>query len=503
MKRPAWRSLPAATAAFFFLIAAPALAQDQPQKPPSPAFLQGTEAFRRVLYDAGKDFSKDGFTPLKTFGDLYDPKTHALNDPRHTLVIVLGGPDRLAEIPGGLEKFTQGGGALFLATDERLSSEGAEFAVGSMTGFVPAGQLIDANKSSQCYRQLASFPFLQPEPEASPDLFRNVGLEVGLSTVATNAPSYLERANLMDDSWRPKPLAWLPDSCGLEGTKAPAEGLLLFAVGGDVGDEGGRILLLADHSIFINEMIMQTDNGNLDFSYNCLKWMAEGKNGPRTRVLFVEGKKIQQQFDVPLREMPDGLMRFFVDFLNHLGEIARKGTPILEQKLRSFDESDGFDAWIWTHFHDKALVFLTVVLAVLVVLYGCWKIGWKGRHRSDLQGPLLASVLHRLAPTGTVSEQRRQSLIRGDNLWEPARDLARQCLVSAGGSQTATLPPVAVRGGWLRRWTTAGRLRRLWRLAYGPPLRVRLNDWRRLLREVQELKTAFADGTVQWRRPAS
>ena len=62
----------------------------------------------------------------------------------------------------------------------------------------------------------------------------------------------------------------------------------------------------------------------------------------------------------------------------------------------------------------------------------------------------------------------------------------------------AAPPPVAVRGGWMRRWTTAGRMKRLWRLAYGPPVRVPLGEWRRLLREVQTLKGAFADGTVQW-----
>ena len=49
-----------------------------------------------------------------------------------------------------------------------------------------------------------------------------------------------------------------------------------------------------------------------------------------------------------------------------------------------------------------------------------------------------------------------------------------------------------VRGGWLRRWTMAGRVKRLWRLAYGPPVRVSLAEWRRLLRDVKQLKAALA-----------
>jgi hypothetical protein len=109
----------------------------------------------------------------------------------------------------------------------------------------------------------------------------------------------------------------------------------------------------------------------------------------------------------------------------------------------------------------------------------------------------LSAALYRLAPANTVAEQRRRDLIRGDNLWEPARDMARQCLAASGLSAAVVPPRVVVQGGWLRRRTMIGRVRRLWRLAYGPPARVSLNQWRRLLREVQEVKTALASGAVR------
>ena len=466
----------------FLLTAVPAPAQEPGKKPPSAAFLEGTEAFRRIIYDAGKDLSKDGFTPLKTFNDLDDPK--------HTLLIVFGDAGRLTEVPHGVESFVQRGGALFLATDRRLPW-GVDVAVGRMTSYVVSGSEFVADDPASCYRGLDDCPFLTPQQGAQPDLFRNLVSEGGLSTVATNIPSYLEATDNRLGPPALSPLAWVDN--------------VPFGVGADVGDEGGRVLLLADHSIFINEMLMQQDNGNVEFSYNCLKWMVEGPNGPRTQVLFVEDGKINSKFDVALKDVPDDLADRLMDFLlKHLGEAARKATPAMERDLQAFDERNGFNRLLlrWCREHGvppyEVLQVLLVVAAMLVVLYGCWKIGWKARYRSDLQGPLLATALHRVAPAGTVAEQRGQALIGGANLWEPARDLARQCLAETGARAGAAPPPIAVRGGWLRRWTMTGRLRRLWRLAYGPPVRVRRGEWRRLLREVQELKGAFADGTLQW-----
>lgn len=477
------------------LTAETAVAQESPKQPPSPAFLEGTEAFRRILFDAGKDLNKngngkngDGFQPLKTFSDLND-------DPKHTLLIVFGDASRLREVPEGLRSFVNRGGAL-LATDRGLTPKVGQ-AVEAMTGFQVSGDSIICHDPDSRYRGLEFCPFLKP-PDGAADavLFRDLREQGGLSTVATNVPSYLEPVDPFNGDRLPL-LAWLPGLCGPEGTNQTAEGRYLFGAGGDVGGNGGRVLLLADHSLFINEMLMQQDNGNVEFVYNCLKWMVDDGKRPRSKILFVEDGKINSKFDVPLKEVPDELLNRILDFVaNRLETAARRKTEDLEERVRSFDEREWFiDNNVSPY---KVLQVLVIVLAVLVVLYGCWKVGWKARYRSDLQGPLLASVLHRLVPSETVAEQRRLAQVRGNNLWEPAHDLARQCLAAVSARPGAAPPPVAVRGGWMRRWTTASRIKRLWRLAYGPPVRVPLNEWRRLLREVQTLKGAFADGTVQW-----
>ena len=59
---------------------------------------------------------------------------------------------------------------------------------------------------------------------------------------------------------------------------------------------------MADHSVFINVMLWQTDNQNLDFASNCVEWLTE--KGRRKEVYFFDEGIPQQTFDLPLKEMP-------------------------------------------------------------------------------------------------------------------------------------------------------------------------------------------------------
>ncbi len=521
MRPPSWRRPALLSAGLLFLIAAsPAPAQFRqlpiaaspapaPTQPPYAAFLEGTEVFRRILYERQ-------FEALHSFDDL-------AGDPEHKILIVFGDAARLTEVPDRLDNFVKRGGALFLATD-RAILQPANDALVDVAGVRVVGQsVICGDTDTSCYRNLDFCPFLQPTSAKNPDLFRNLIIKDSpLSTVASNAPSYLERA--APSEWKPflTGLAWLPENCSLERThKALPE--RLFAVGDNLGK--GCVLVLADHSIFINEMMLPEDNGNVEFTYNCLEWLRGDPMEGRTKVLFVEEGNINSHFEVPLKEMPDELMKRLIEYLGqHPEEAAKlalhvaahyprqtaklaldaanaadKATqqiaPEVEQKMQEVDERDGINQRFLDGFANKDALLrgLVIWLAVMIVLYGCYKIGWKARRRSDLEGPLLATALYRLAPTDTVMEQRRRDLIRGDNLWEPARELARQCLPAS-----AVPPRIVVQGGWLRRWTMTGQVRRLWRLAYGPPTRVTLNQWRRLLHEAQQVKTAVASGVVRF-----
>ena len=182
MTRPGWRPFLFLAAASLLLVAVPAAPAQQ--KPPSPAFLNGTEVFRRILFDTGKDVFENGFQPLNAFGEL--------DDPRHSILIVLGDANRLTEVPGGLKSYVERGGVLFLATDRPLNGDAAA-ALRRTTGVQVSGAFVLCDNPEACYHRLAECPFLRPEDEDS-DLFRNLMREnSSLSTVATNAPSYLER----------------------------------------------------------------------------------------------------------------------------------------------------------------------------------------------------------------------------------------------------------------------------------------------------------------------
>ena len=505
MTRPRWRRPALLSAGLLLLIAAsPALAQP---KQPFAAFLEGTEVFRRILFERN-------FTALHSFDDL-------AKDPEQTILIVFGDARRIVEVPGELNRFVKRGGALFLATDRRLP-RAAEDALIDTAGVRIAGQSVICKNKQSCYRDLEVCPFLKPIEGADPNLFRNlVEGDSSLSRVASNAPSFLEPDD--DNSGVPflSQLAFLPEDSALESKARLLNSTPLFAVGGDRGR--GRVLVLADHSIFINEMMLPEDNGNVEFTYNCLEWLRGDPVPGRNQVLFVEDGIINSHFEVPLKEMPDELMKRIIEYLGqHPDEAAKlalsiaahypketaklaldvadaadktaqKVTPEVERSLQEVDERDGINDHLLQGFADPDALLrgLLVWLAVLVVLYGCYKIGWKARRRSDLEGPLLSAALYKLAPADTVGEQRRRDLIRGDNLWEPAHELARQCL-----PESALPPNVVVQGGWLLRRTMTGRVRRLWRLAYGSPTRVSLNQWRRLLRESRQVKTAVANGVI-------
>ena len=112
-------------------------------------------------------------------------------------------------------------------------------------------------------------------------------------SLATNRPSYLWPAPLLPDAQR---VAEFPKGCRYDFPTGPdylthRQRPLSFAISREF-DNGGRLLLLADHSIFINEMMLPSDNGNVEFTYNCLEWLRRGPE-VRNQVLFVDEGRIK------------------------------------------------------------------------------------------------------------------------------------------------------------------------------------------------------------------
>jgi hypothetical protein len=276
-----------------------------------------------------------------------------------------------------------------------------------------------------------------------------------------------------------------------------------FAAVGRVAPGDGRpgdFVVVADHSIFINSMMLHpTDNRNRSFAFNCMRRLRGNAADPRNRVLFLEEGLINSKFDVPLDEKaftpsPDKILRV----ADAIVQVAEGGVVRAERDPGLDRQFSDAMASIF-HLGPGGVFWWGALLVTLIGLcVAAYRFGWAARDRPDLEGPLLATMVQQTAPTTTIQEQRRQEMLRSGNLWEAARNLAREAL-AAGGATGAAAPRVAtVAGGGARRRLMEGRVRRLWQLAHGPAAKVTLVQWRRLIKEAEELKAALADGAVRF-----
>jgi hypothetical protein len=501
---------------------------------------QRTDAFRRLLYELK-------FQPLIHFAELQVK-------PSESVLLVLGDPNCLSKsnFPEGLRSFVEQGGAVLIATDKKTEGEAGQN-LAALAGVRVTGETLVCLSENATDRYDTSIycPFVQPITESAgpagstnvlgalaaafgaggrPALFRNPHPDQPDLRVAVNAPSRLD----MRGWWLPggiHRLAQLPSSCRdeaisvrslkrigriqmtiddeIDATRSQSASLL-FAVGGTVGK--GRVLVLADHSIFINRMILPRDTGNLEFAANCLHWLRGGASTPlemlraannpqalqqitgqRDKALFWDDGQIRTDFRVPMKEIPInpslGSEPAIVAAINQT-VVKMEDRDAFNRKLL-----DGFDDWDGpTRLGRYAVYALTFAL----LLFLGYVVVWRGRSRLDVSAPSLGYALAQHAPRLSLLEQRRRTMLRSGNVWETAHQLARQYFESAGISLTeSSAPRIVMRGGWWQTWRARRRIARLWELARGDaPIRISPAALKRRLRDLEELKTTLAKGTI-------
>jgi hypothetical protein len=494
---PSGRCCPGLVILAALLSAPPALAQapsDAAQR-----FAFETHVFRRMLFD-------QRLAPLASFQQLREQVSQ-------NLIIVLGKTDCLnsRNLPGGLAEFVAHGGSALVATDQAPGFDAQEMLRVSAGVQVMGEHLLGPETDAAIYRGKAFCPVLIPVRDAEPDLFHGPRLDpTAQLRVATNVPSWLRivEQGLPADV---HPLAILPPGCSPDLPPADTTGERnqvpwqrirpvfarvfparrdrepLFAVGGTVSD--GRILVLADHSIFINQMMLPADTGNVEFTYNALEWLRSDKQ--RTRVLLVQDGVIRTDLDVPLKDvpLPQEAVAVTVDHvLTHLEHENTLNRTVWEWLLgRSGGNTDRIARW--------ALEALTTA----VLVYAAYRVMVRSRHRLDTTVPLLAHAAAGHAPAVPLLQQRYEAARRAGNLWETAHHLARQWFTSVAPTATGPHSPrIAVRGGWWRRFRVRHRFARLWRLAHTTdPVPVGPRRLRRVIADLHGLKAALADGTLQ------
>jgi hypothetical protein len=459
--------------ALAFLVMAAVLPGPARAEQASPSFAQGTHFFRRLLHDLD-------LRPLRTFDEL-------VNDPSKNLLIVLG--EATYQDPNQIAAFVRRGGVVLLATDRDCHTVLQPFGVQVLDR-----RLAVAADTRFAYKGFEECIFVEPQGRNSP-LFDNLTVDGGLSRVATNRPGCLVRAQ----GCELQTLATFPRDCRpmyprtvrRERSPAVQPDPFPFAVGGDWGQ--GRILVLSDHSVFINAMMWQTDNENFDFAYNCVNWLMG--RGQRTHVLFLEEGHVQRLFEVPLAPPPLPPL----PSLKEIVETADKGLGELERN-NAFNQaianavreaSPSQDAW-------ERVVVLMATLALAALALARLS---QARQRQEKAQPLAASAPESTASASGLYEQRHQALVREGNFWEAARALARQGFESAldspaqgdgQASASAALARLGVQGRGWGKWRFRRRFNQLWQLAYGTePVRISSRQFRRLDREIERMKAAL------------
>lgn len=475
----------------------------------APAFPTDTDAFRIVL-------DQSGLRLLSAWSEL-------ARAPERTLLVLLGDPSDsfnrplLDRIPGGLEDFIDSGGAVLIATDHHLDFApltalcGCTVDGGKVAGWMPWFR-DPTFKAENVYRDTRECLVAIPRDGKGPPLFRDASpghLKEDIRLV-TNVPSYLRFRGGFRPAGATAVLADLPRGSVAEfggGLFVLGRGggpLPPFAVTCTYGD--GRLLLLADHDVFTNQMMGPRDTGNVEFAFNAIDWLKGGRDQPRDRVLFVQDGLIR------LPETPKSLADFQAELIGDGNRIAqwiednhRSDDFFLDKQLvEGINEGPGRYLFGRQNAQSTSLM-LTLLAGLGLVVYGIYRLR-RASHTVETGVPLFATAAARAAPSAAVLMQRHRAALQEDNLGEYAHLLAREWLnnvpewtwPAAGSAADGHRPAVIARGGWWRRRSLRKLFTDVWRLAEAEaPAGLSQGEFRRLLRKLERLRAAVAVGDLR------
>jgi hypothetical protein len=486
----------------------------QPQQQPQLIAIPGggTELFRAFL-------DREGIKPV-TANELNNMFAGS-ND---LIVIVIGSPHQVDWNRDPLRWVRQtvnAHGAALIATDQwvalHASSQNPNFhqAIGTFNGNDVIANFKDCHRGMTEGR--TDTPYVVP---ISPDELKNApekpgrvwGVFRGLKKLATNKPTYIQEPFQYRGEYQ-YPLARLPKSSmpawGGRFNQPP-----LFAVGGD-GPGGrfnghtGEFLAIADSSVYINQMIMETEADNLEFTLRTIEYL-QGPEKHRKKCVFFENGKVVERFDelrqsmvkpkpkIPPEAVPnvgpifgknqDKLVDLGNDLADHFQKkdglhnmfVGREGS---EQEKRAF-------AW-WM---ERAAVALAVIIAFVLL-----RRTLSARHATDLpQTPTTGAGAASTGPPG-VFDRRQKELVRRNNLYEPVRNLMREFFDKVGAPENPgpRIPPLHISKAVRKPESLRHALRDMWRIAYGPPVYISAQRWFELEPYFERLRQAHADG--KWR----
>jgi hypothetical protein len=445
------------------IIAAPALAQ-----PPAGRLRRdGTEFFRAVLRQAGT-------RPVSSVAEL-------LESPRDKVLIVFGDTeplDRMIE-SGDLRQFLRESGSVLVATDRQTSA-----AFLGVTSVQVSGQFVIVGRDNAYRKELTECPIVVDHPPGG-SRHAIFSTSPNPSHVATNRPSFVGSFGALSGLDKMLPVAWLPAMGELRIGSVPGALKAPHALAVANSAKSMHLLVIADHSIFINDMMSQQDNGNIAFAYGVVRWLTD--DGRRKGVLFIDEGEIRTDFNVSL-DLPQPR----VPPLEALVPLANEAIAKVEKENVINQMLLEMAGGPWTVL--RTIFFL---LTVCLLAFGLYRF-MQARHRMEARPSVAAA-----SADGVLSavERRYRAVIAQGNLAEAARELAHQAFAAVGVSPAAgARPPAVLVEGWapLRGVWWDHQVGRLWRLAVrGPRRRVSPAALRRLDASVHRLLAAVAAGRVR------
>jgi len=493
--------------ALFALAPAAASAQEKRGQPTIPA--DGTDVFLYLL-DRAK------LQPLKA--------SEVWNLGRHDnlILIVLGDPNQFVfqfglsplQLAGSV---VGNGGAVLIASDAFVNfgpqfHNAVDFQRGASAGI--ANSLVQGgaktNRTS-LFQGRENFPFVVPlprPPQGGPewDVFD------GLHRIATNKPSSIVVPSPRGE-FRSL-LATFPSDCVIDDrnqnrTRALNPHAQFFAVGGSGphADNGGpyRFLALSDPSVFINEMMLASDdNGpvdNLELASRTIDYLADARGHNRTRCLLIQNGQIVERFD-SLRSMMQPPLP-----IPNIMAMQEKLTDFANKVVDQFETNDTANKIVVGNREaerNRNFKNLMKIIFGLLLFRGIWFLLrriWQSRRPAD--GPAgtpggLPFAARGDRPAG-IFDRRQRELLRRNNLYEPVRMLVRDMFAEAGAPTDAgnKLPEIVIADVVLRPGTLNDALSELWKIAYGPPRVVSVQRWRLLEPLFERVRQAYEHG--KWR----
>lgn len=442
--------------------------------------------------------------------------------PDRTLVVVLGRVDHERNERGeilrfishpfhslapGLQEVVRAGGSVLIATDQQLH----QATLARLTGYIVEGGRVVAGENTprkDLYEEKHRGLLVVSPDKKSPQypLMKNL-------RVVTNESSFLTQIRFRRNNWvRSNVLARLPEGCeripprGEFALRAKFQRPPVFAVTAE-HNSGGRVLLVADHSVFINEMMyLRLDVENAVFADRAVNWLCGEGRRRRNRVLFVVDGRIETKLAVPLY-----VQELSVDAVQvAMTRFANRNIALLQEEWFSKDFGNTLNEEVnfavGTSVSNalggrraRSTFFSTILLGatLFILLYGFHRLrgaSWN----PDLNVPLLAKALRDNKPHPETMLQRQQAILNEGDLSVYARQLARECLASVIpiSAKPTSKPVVEAEGSQQRRFRRLAR--RIWDLAFGENLpSISRRRFRRVLGEISMLEEALRSGQVR------